>query len=65
MRAPAPGPLGFYLFAGCWDVPFSAEPLLDAVCSLVWEEGRAPAGSIFADGVLAFEAAVPAVAPSD
>jgi hypothetical protein len=40
-----------------------AEAVLDAVGSPAWgEEGFAPAGFIFAAGVLAFAAAVPAVA---
>jgi hypothetical protein len=51
------------LFAGSRVVLVPAEPVLDAAGSPAWgEDGFAPAGSIFAAGVLAFAAAVPAVA---
>jgi hypothetical protein len=53
----------YLLFTGSRVVLVPAEPVLDAAGSPAWgEEGFAPAGSIFAAGVLAFAAAVPAVA---
>jgi hypothetical protein len=53
----------YLLFSGSWVVLVRAEPVLDAAGSPAWgEEGLDPAGAIFAAGVLAFAAAVPAVA---
>jgi hypothetical protein len=66
LRAPALGQgsaKNYLLFTGSRDVLVPAEAVLDAVGSPAWgEEGFAPAGFIFAAGVLAFAAAVPAVA---
>jgi hypothetical protein len=53
----------YLLFAGSRVVSVRVEPVLDAAGSpAAGEEGFAPAGSIFAAGVLAFAAAVPVVA---
>ena len=53
----------YLLFAGSRVVSVRVEPVLDAAGSpAAGEEGFAPAGSVFAAGVLALAAAVPAVA---
>jgi hypothetical protein len=58
-----PAKFGYLLFTGSRVVLVRAEPVLDAAGSPAsGEEGFAPAGSFFAAGVLAFAAAVPAVA---
>ena len=65
MRAahPLPAKSAYLLFTGSRVVSVRAEPVLDAAGSPAsGEEGFAPVGSIFAAGVLAFAAAVPAVA---
>jgi hypothetical protein len=53
----------YLLCTGSRVVLVPLEPVLDAAGSPAWgEDGFAPAGSVFAAGVLAFAAAVPAVA---